>query len=142
MVREAESHAEEDKHIREKAEVHNEADNLIYATEKSLKDYGDKVTDQDKSNIENAIAELRKVMNSDNVQEIKSKTEALKQTSYKLAEEVYKNTQAQGAQGGAQAQTNGESEQQTAGKEKASQGAKKGNVEDVDYEVVDDDDKK
>ncbi|MBN1519219.1 MAG: molecular chaperone DnaK [Spirochaetales bacterium] len=133
MVKEAEAHAEEDKRERERAEAHNEADTLIYATEKSLKDYGDKVSADDKAKIEEAIKELRDVLSSPDGAAIKEKTEALKQASYKLAEEVYKNA-SQNAQGaGAGAEQPGASQE--------AQPDTKG-AEDADYRVVDDEEKK
>ncbi len=140
MVREAESHAEEDHKIRERAEAKNEADNLVYATEKSLKDYGDKVSAEDRSKIEAAITELRGVLDSEDVADLKAKTENLKQASYRLAEEVYKNASA----GQEQSTDGGAGEQNNAGP--GTGGAEKGgqpgdNVEDVDYEVVDDEEK-
>lgn len=132
MVKDAELHAEEDKKIKEKAEVRNEADNLIYSTDKSLKDFGDKITDADKNNIEQAKEELKKALESENLEDIKTKSEALKQASYKLAEEVYKSAQQQqGAEAGSEQQNTNEN----ASTENQDQ---KGNVEDVDYEVVDD----
>jgi len=102
MVKEAEAHAEEDKRERERAEVHNEADSLIYSTEKSLKDYGDKIGAADKEAIDKASKELRKAMEGQDVEAIRQKTETLKQASYKLAEEMYKNASpGQGASDGA-----------------------------------------
>jgi molecular chaperone DnaK len=142
MVKEAESHAQEDKQEREKAEARNEADNLIYTTEKSLRDYGDKITEDDRKNIETAVADLRTVMESDQVEEMKTKIEALKQAAYKLAEEVYKSTasQAEGADGGATGQEAG-SASEAAGS--GGDGQESGEtVEDADYEVVDDEDSK
>jgi molecular chaperone DnaK len=145
MVKDAESHAEEDKRDREKAEARNEADNLIYTTEKSLKDYGDKITDDDRKNIEAAVSDLKASLSSDNTEEIKAKSEALKQASYKLAEEVYKTASAQ-SQGDAASGASGDTAAggDTANEEKPEEENPddKGNVEDVDYEVVDDDDSK
>ncbi len=128
MVKEAELHAEEDRKEREKIEVRNEADSLLYSTEKSLKDYGDKISAEEKGAIEAAISELKNVMSSGSVEQIKAKTEALQKAAYKLAEEMYKATAA--------SQPQGEPEEP---KGKASNaGAKKDNgVEDADYEVVD-----
>ena len=138
MVKDAEMHAEEDKKERSTAEARNEADNLIYTTEKSLKDYGDKISADDRTKIEEAVADLRKALESGNVEEIKSKSEALKQASYKLAEEVYKTaSQESGAAQEASEQPTGETPSQD--KESSEE---KGNVEDVDYEVVDEDDSK
>ncbi len=148
MIKDAELHAEEDKREKERVETRNEADNLIYSTEKSLKEFGDKITEDDRKKIQDAIEDLRKVLDSKDVNEIKAKMEALKQASYKLAEEVYKNAgaQAQGAAGAAGAQAQG-SAGATGGGSTSSDGGStasgestSGNVEDVDYEVVDDDD--
>jgi len=136
MVKDAELHAEEDKQERERAEARNEADNLVYTTEKALKDYGDKVGADEKQKIEAAIADLRKALEGSNVPEIKSKTETLKQASYRLAEEVYRTTSTQ-TQGGRGARPSGP--EAPGGGQEASG---KQNVEDVDYEVVDDDQKK
>jgi molecular chaperone DnaK len=102
MVKEAELHAEEDKKEREKAEVRNEADSMIKTTEKNIKDLGDKVSAEDKSKTEEAIADLRKALESGDIQSIKDKTETLKQASYKIAEEIYKQQAASGQQNGAQ----------------------------------------
>jgi molecular chaperone DnaK len=148
MVKEAESHAEEDKRAREGAEARNEADTLIYSTEKSLKDYGDKISDADKQQINDAIAELRSALETNDPDQIKGKMEALKQASYKLAEEVYKNASAeqQGDAGGEGPEGNaGDQGAGSDGAEDASGGQDEGaggeNVEDVDYEVVDEEDK-
>lgn len=128
MVREAEAHAEEDRRERERAEARNEADTLIYTTEKSLKDLGDKVSADDRSRISEAVADLKRAMEGTDVEAIKAKTEALKQASYKLAEEMYKNA---GPQGGGE--TSGGTEGNTDSGTRS--------AEDVDYEVVDDDKK-
>jgi molecular chaperone DnaK len=137
MVKEAEAHAEEDRKEREKAEARNEADSLIYTTEKTVKEMGDKVGAEDKSKIDEAIADLRRSLEGGDVQAIKDKTEVLKQASYKIAEEMYKNAQASGAAAG------GGDSQGAAGS--GPQGAQGGDntktAEDVDYEVVDDDKK-
>jgi molecular chaperone DnaK len=135
MVRDAEAHSSEDKKARELAEARNEADNLIYSTEKSLRDYGSKISDADRKNIEAASAELRKVLDSQNVAEIKSKSEALKQAAYKLAEEVYRSSSAKGQGAAGAGAPEGESRQ-------AGSGQPGETVEDADYEVVDDDGKK
>ncbi|HSV56443.1 MAG TPA: molecular chaperone DnaK, partial [Magnetospirillaceae bacterium] len=136
MVKEAEMHAEEDKRERERAEVRNEADTLAYSTEKSLKEYGDKVPDSDRAQIERAIKELRETVESDDPARIREKIEVLKQASYKLAEEIYKNV-GQNAQEKGQARGGGNGEQGSPG---SASGPK--SAEDVDYRVVDEDDKK
>ncbi|MFH2112948.1 MAG: Hsp70 family protein, partial [Spirochaetota bacterium] len=139
MVREAEAHAEEDKRERERAETRNEADNLIYATEKSLKDYGEKVNAEEKAKIEAAIADLRSAVQANDFEAMKEKIETLKQASYKLAEEIYKaaSENAQGAQGAEGAQETGPGPGGQTGDQANTNGA-----EDADYRVVDDDDKK
>ncbi|MDR2471336.1 MAG: molecular chaperone DnaK [Treponema sp.] len=133
MVKEAELHAEEDKKEREKAEIRNEADSMIYGTEKNLKDLGDKVNAAEKAKVEEAVAELKKALEGGDLQIIKDKTEALKQASYKIAEEIYKQQADQGqgqgpnmggGPGGGGANMGGGPETKSA--------------EDADYEVVDD----
>jgi molecular chaperone DnaK len=133
MVKEAELHAEEDKKEREKAEVRNEADSMIYSTEKNIKDLGDKVNAADKSKADEAIADLRKALESGDIQSIKDKTEALKQVSYKIAEEIYK--QQGGGNQGAGPDMGGFNP--NAGSSGGGGDNTKG-AEDADYEVVDD----
>ena len=102
MTKEAEAHAEEDKKFQELVEARNRADQLISATEKTLKENPDKVSEGDKKNIEAAIEELKKVKDSDDKSAIDSVMEKLTQAANKFAEELYKNAQAQ-QQAGAQA---------------------------------------
>ncbi len=100
MVKDAESHAAEDKKKREAIEARNQADSMIYSTEKSLKEAGDKIDAVDKGNIENKIADLKKVMDSDDAEAIKKATDELAQAAHKLAEAMYANAQqAAGAEG-------------------------------------------
>ena len=133
MVKEAEANAENDKKEREKVEVRNEADSMIYQTEKTLKEMGDKVNAADKQRIEEAVAALKKAIEGGDTADIKSKTEALQQAAYKIAEEMYKQ---QGAQAGAA----GAAGAGAAGGTSES-GPTKGTADDVDYEVVKDEDK-
>ena len=100
MVREAEQYAEEDRRRREAAEAKNRAEQLVYQTEKSLKDYGDKISDEDRSSVESALTNLKEKLAGDDTVAITSATEALQQASYKLAEAVY--AQAQSGPGEAQ----------------------------------------
>ncbi|WP_461247646.1 molecular chaperone DnaK [Treponema sp. R6D11] len=137
MVKEAELHAEEDKKEREKAEVRNDADSMIYATEKNIKDLGDKVSAADKSKTEEAIADLKKALEGGDLQAIKDKTEALKQASYKIAEEIYKQQGASG-QGGAQGAGPGPDMGAGGGFDPGAGGGNTKSAEDADYEVVDD----
>ena len=94
MVREAESHAAEDRRERERAETNNAADALLYGTEKSLRDLGDKVRKEDRAAAESAAAELRAALASEDPGLIKSRMEALQRAAYALAEEVYKDASA------------------------------------------------
>ena len=104
MTKEAEANAEEDKKFQELVEARNKADQLISATEKTLKENPDKVSEGDKKNIEAAIEELKKVKDGDDKSAIDSALEKLSQAANKFAEELYKNAQAQ-QQAGAQANT-------------------------------------
>ncbi len=90
MVKEAESNAGEDKKRRELVEARNQADSLIYSTEKSIKDLGDKLSSDEKSKVEDAASALRKALEGDDVAAIKSKTDELAQASMKLGELLYK----------------------------------------------------
>jgi molecular chaperone DnaK len=137
MVQDAEVHADEDKREREKIEVRNEADSLIYSTEKSLKDYGDKVGEADRKAIQTALDDLKGSLETASTEDLRAKIQTLTQASHKLAEEMYKNTGAgQAAEGGGPEEAAG-----TAGEQGSAAGGS-GNVEDVDYEVVDDDEEK
>ena len=89
MVKEAEQHAEEDKKRGEKIEAQNQADNIIYATEKTLKEHGDKVGEADKKNIQEAIEELKKAKDTGSVEEIRDKIKKLSEVSQKLGQAVY-----------------------------------------------------
>ena len=104
MVKEAEAHAEDDKKARETIEAKNNAETLCYSTEKALKDYGDKISSQEKANIEAAVKDLRDTLASSNssLEEIKSKTEKLQEVSMQLGQKVYEAAQqAQNAQNSA-----------------------------------------
>jgi molecular chaperone DnaK len=102
MVNDAESHADEDRKKKEEAEVRNTADSLVYGTEKTLADLGDKVPEDTKSDVEAAVAEVKKALEGDDIEVIKSATTALQEKSYKLAEIVYQQAQdEQAAEGGA-----------------------------------------
>lgn len=136
MVKEAEANAENDKQEREKVEAKNNADSLIYQTEKTLKEAGDKVNAADKQQIEAAIADLRQALSSDNTADIKAKTEALQQAAYKIAEEMYKQQDAQPG-GDASASANASGSGGSSGGANTS-----GTADDVDYEVVNDESSK
>ena len=89
MIKDAEAHADEDRKVREMVETRNQADAMIHATEKSLKDLGDQVEAEDKSNIETAIATLKTAMEGKDKEDIEAKTQALAEASSKLAEKAY-----------------------------------------------------
>ncbi len=138
MVKDAEAHAEEDRKFHELVSARNQADNMIHATEKSLKELGDQVEASEKQNIENAIAALREAMKGDDKADIEAKTEKLAEYSGKLAERLYGQ---KGEQPGAAA-----SQSQQAGTGEADTGASTNkaddDVVDAEFEEVKDDDKK
>lgn len=135
MVKEAEANADADKKEREKVDTRNEADSFIYSTEKSLKDLGDKVDAAEKARVEEAVAELKSVLDSGDVESIKAKTENLKQVSYKIMEEVYKTQGPQGGEPGPDMGSTGTDSSQSS----SQSGPHKGSADDVDYEVVNED---
>ncbi len=140
MVKDAEANADADKKKREAVDARNEADSLVYQTEKTLKEAGDKVNAADKEKIQSACADLKKALEGDNVEEIKAKSEALKQASYKMAEEMYKaQAAAQGANPGADSNAGANAGNAGAGNAGAgsSSGFDKGTADDVEYEVHD-----
>ena len=123
MVKDAESHAEEDKKRKDEIEVRNQTDSLAYGTEQTLKDLGDKVPEDQKKATEEAVAEARKALEGTDIEAIKAAGEKLQEVGHKLAEVAYADAQAQ-----------------TAGTDGASaSNSSDGDVEDADYEVVDDD---
>ncbi|MFH1582148.1 MAG: molecular chaperone DnaK [bacterium] len=93
MKKEAEAHAAEDKKKQEAIEAKNIADNLIYTTEKTLRDVGEKISADNKKEIEEKLEDLKKIKDSDNLEEIKQKTNELSQAIQKIGEELYKDTQ-------------------------------------------------
>ena len=129
MVKEAESHADEDRHKKEEIETRNRADHLVYSTEKMLNEHRDKIEQSDAEAIENAIAETKKAIEEGGADAINSATEKLTQASHRLAEAMYQATQQQGAQ--QQAQSDEQAEQDT---------KQQGEV--IDAEYVDVDEKK
>ncbi len=107
MVQDAEAHASEDKTKRELIEARNQADGLVYTTEKSLTEHGEKLDSATKKEIEGALEELKKAVEGDDPEEIKAKSEALAQASHKLAEMMYAQSQEDGAAGAAGAAEGG-----------------------------------
>ena len=123
MVADAEEHAEEDSQKKEEAEARNSADSLIYSTEKSLNEYGDKISEGDRNEVRSAIEKLREALNGNDIEAIKMETDALTQASHKLAEVMY-------AQAAAESEATAEA--RTAGTETSDD-----NVVDAEAEVVD-----
>ena len=129
MVKDAEANKEADKR-KESVDARNQADSLVFSTEKSLKEHGDKVSAEEKKAIENAIADLKKSLEGTDIEDIKKKTQSLIQVSMKLGEAVYKSQQKpddkdKGAGGGKDAKPND-----------------KENVVDADFEDVKEDKEK
>lgn len=102
MVKDAEAHAEEDKKFAELVATRNTADQMIHATEKSLEEMGDKVEQEERMQIENAIKDLKDVLDKDDKEVIETKTQSLAEASSKLAERMYAQNDAAGAEGAAQ----------------------------------------
>ncbi len=115
MVKEAEAHAEEDENKKKLIEARNQADTLIYSTEKSMRDLGDKLESSLKSDIESKIQELKKAMEGEDVNAIQTATDNLSQASHKLAEKLYQQQSQSEAQAGA---SGAAGEEQTAGQQK------------------------
>jgi molecular chaperone DnaK len=128
MVKDAESHAEEDAVRKQEVEVRNTADSLIYATEKTMTDLGDKVPEDTKTSLNENIESLKKALEGGDIETIKSESDKLQQASYKLAEIVYQDAQADSGQ------PDGDSGS-------GAGDASGGDVVEADYEVVDEDNK-
>jgi molecular chaperone DnaK len=124
MVKDAEANAEADKKRRELIEAQNQADTLLYTTEKTLKEHGDKISAEDKDAVEKDLAALKDVAKSDDLETVKAKTEALMQSAMKLGEAMYKAAQ--------EAQPSGES----------AEAPKDDTVVDAEFKEVDEDQEK
>ncbi len=119
-VKEAEAHAEEDKKKKEEVEIRNNADAMVYSTEKALKDLGDKISSEEKAKIETELDNVKKALTGTDTDAIKNATETLTQEFYKLSEKLYSATNSANAQTDANAQT---------------EQASSDNVYDADYKV-------
>lgn len=127
MVTDAEEHAEEDSQKKEEVETRNNADSLIYSTESSLNEFGDKISEEDRNAVQSAIEKLRETLNGNDVEAIKAETEALTQASHKLAEAMY-------AQAAAASEATAEAGDSTAETDTSDE-----TVVDAEAEVVDED---
>ena len=138
FVREAERLGKEDTKRKEEVEVINQADSLVYATEKSLKEFGDKVSQTERADIESRLNELKQAMKDKNVESVKKGMEELTKASHKIAEEVYKKASQKGPgpQAGAGPQEQPETEKESKGKKKSE------DIIDAEYTAEDDDEKK
>jgi len=130
LVRDAQAHTDDDKKRRKLAEAKNQADSLIYSTEKNLTEHGDKIGEDDKTKITEAIAALRKAMEENDAEAIESATQTLTTSSHKLAEEMYKKASASAGQGDGASNDSGGSQQ-----------PKDEKVVDAEFEEVDKDKK-
>ncbi len=128
MVKDAEANKEADKKKREAVDVRNQADTLVHSTEKNLKEHGSKISDAEKKAIEDSSAAVKDALKSDNIEDIKKKTEALVQASMKLGEAIYKSQQ----------NTKPDSNKDDG---KDDKGKKDDNVVDADFEEVKDENK-
>jgi molecular chaperone DnaK len=132
MVNDAEKFSEEDKKRADLIQARNEADQFAYQTEKTLKEYGDKVSADEKAKVEEGIEKLKEAIKGESAEAINSAKEQLMQASHKIAEEMYKSAQAEGdAQAGAA----------PGAEETTAEGDDKDSAVDADFEVVDDDKK-
>ncbi|HEY8626839.1 MAG TPA: molecular chaperone DnaK, partial [Gaiellaceae bacterium] len=128
LIREAESHADEARKLKEVADAKNQAESLAYATERSLKEHRDKLDESDASTIEGRVMELKQALEGDDVADIRAKTDALQEAAQKLAEAVYAQASAQQASAGGNGTTDSGSDDEV--------------IEDADYEVVDEEEAK
>ncbi len=133
MVKEAQSHTEDDKKRKKLAEARNQADSLIYGTEKNLTEHGDKISEDDKSKIKDAVAAARKAMEGDNPDAIDEAVRTLTAASHKLAEEMYKKTAGSPGTGDAGTGPNGQATGESAKSDEK--------VVDAEFEEVDKDKK-
>jgi molecular chaperone DnaK len=138
MVSDAEKFAAQDSKRKEEVEAINQADNLVYATEKSLKDYGDKISQSERADIEAKVNDLKTAIKDKNIDRVKRAMDDLTKASHKLAEEVYKQAAAKQQQGQAQQQKTEDREQKTEEEPKS----KKKDEDIIDAEYKEEDDKK
>ncbi len=133
MKKDAEEHAEEDKRIRERAEKLNEADSLVFSTRKQLDEHGDKISEDNKKKIEEALEKVEKLHKEENVEALDDAMEELNNAWSAASQEIYQAAQQEQAQAGAEAPGNGQQQQQASEDEDSGDDAV-----DADFEVVDD----
>lgn len=130
MVKDAESHAEEDKARKEEVDIRNNAESLVNASEKTLKEAGDVATDEQKATIEKSMADLKEALEGEDIEAIKAKTEALQEAVYQVSAAMYEKAQQEAAAGAEASEDAGASTSDSGSDE---------TVVDADYEVVDED---
>ncbi|MBD3379523.1 MAG: molecular chaperone DnaK [Candidatus Omnitrophica bacterium] len=135
MKQDAKAHEAEDKKKKETIDAKNQLDTLVYSTEKALKEHGDKISDEEKKKVDDALVEAKKALGSDSLDDMKKAQEDLQKASHKLSEEIYKQAQSQQQAGGAQEGAAGA--QQQGGQDK-----KEEDVVDADYKVDEEKEKK
>ena len=138
MVKDAEANAAEDEKFQAAVDAKNQAEQAIFQTDKTLKEHGDKVSDEDKAAIETAKADLQAAIDANDIDAMKEKQEALMTASHKLAEEVYKNMSPEeqaAAQAEAQAAAGGAAPEGEAPTDETG-------ADEADYEIIDDEDEK
>ena len=138
MVKDAEAHAEDDQRKREEFETRHQGDSLVYETEKNLKEFGDKMEAAVKNRVEGAVEQLKETLKGDNLEEIKSATEALTQIWHEASAELYKQTASDETESSAEPPPYRSAPTDEGGPTTSST---EGEVIDADYEVVDDDKK-
>jgi len=140
MVRDAEKYAADDSKKKEEVETINQADNLIYATEKSLKDYGDKVSQAERADIEAKTNDLKSAIKDKNIERVKKGMDELTKVSHKLAEEIYKQAAAKQQAGAKQSSDTGAQQEQAQAQQEGP--AQPGGEDIIDAEYKEEDDKK
>ena len=140
MVREAKEHEEDDVKKKENVEARNKADSLIYTTEKSLREYGDKLTSSEREEIEKEIQDLKNVAHTSDKEEIEKRMDTLQKASYMISEKMYQQAseERESAQAQQAAEQAGTGKQETGEEKKSDEEEKESDVVDADYEVIDD----
>ena len=141
MVRDAEKYAADDSKKKEEVETINQADNLIYATEKSLKDYGDKVSQSERADIEAKTNDLKSAIKDKNIERVKKGMDELTKVSHKLAEEIYKQAAAKQQSSGKQSSDAGAQQEQAQPQQEGPAGPSGEDIIDAEYKEEDGDKK-
>jgi len=141
MVNDAKANEEDDKKKKDLIDTRNKADQMVYTTEKTLKEHGDKISEEEKKNIEEALEKLKSAMQTDQTEIINQKIEDVMQASHKLAEQMYQQAQQEQAAAGGAEQPDAEQAQPEADQAQDEPSESKDGAVDADFEVVDDDKK-